>query len=493
MRFPPSTALWIFGCTLLGFTTSVSPSLAKATSNEIRSMVRIEVPALNGKTTITGSGVIIDQDGRFLTAYTAVAKLVKDKGTKMIVCAAKDEVSLPVCNLEATLLKTNAGNNLALLQIKRVLSQGEWRTVEEEKIRNGFSFSHVSLNKSTTTETLLLSDDLFVLDYPLTRAASVSQNKGSVTGYDRKLVKDKPVPWLVKTSIISNQKSSGGAVLNSQNQLVGLPTATTGTPNGYASFVSLPVINAFLKEALGPDYLANKLPFVFDGKFNGVHGGVLLSTPCPESSRYEPSTKTCTCNNGFYAVGNACILGVTYCQVMYPKRGTYDVFIKECTCQVDGLTQVCPASLKKVIAPPVKPAAPKPTTATTTKAVAPTSTKPIGPPVKVTVPAKATSTSSVKQTTPTAKPATSTSSVIEIACKKKTGWSYLKKTNTCVPVGKLLKQADLALCEVVAVPATKLYFVKGNSYIKRMTYRNKLCFADEASAQKATYKKSLAK
>lgn len=83
--------------------------------------------------------------------------------------------------------------------------------------------------------------------------------------------------------------------------------------------------------------------------------------------------------------------------------------------------------------------------------------------------------------------------MVEIACKKKTGWSYLKKTNICVPVGKLLKQADLALCEVVAVPATKLYFIKGNSYIKRMTYRNKLCFADEASAQKATYKKSLAK
>lgn len=125
MRLSLSTALWVIGCTLLGLSAAASPSSAKVTSNEIRSMVRIEVPALNGKTTITGSGVIIDQDGRFLTAYTAVAKLVKDKGTKMIVCAAKDEVSLPVCNLEATLLKTNTGSNLALLQIKRVLSQGE--------------------------------------------------------------------------------------------------------------------------------------------------------------------------------------------------------------------------------------------------------------------------------------------------------------------------------------------------------------------------------
>ena len=165
---------------------------------------------------------------------------------------------------------------------------------------------------------------------------------------------------------------------------------------------------------------------------------------------------------------------------MYPKQTSdYDIYLKACTCVLNGETRVCPDSLKKVVVPPKpapKPAAPKP--ATSTKPAVTTSTKPVTP--------KATST-------PAVKPATTTQTTVEIACKKKTGWSYLKKNNTCVPVGTLVKQADLALCEVVAVPATKLYFLKGNRYIKLMTYRNKQCFVDEASAQKAKYKKSLAK
>ncbi len=465
---------------------------AAVTTNEIRSIVRIELPTTTDKTTPSGSGVIIDQDGRVLTSYSAVSKLVASKGTRAIVCLSKDEVSLPVCNLEATLIKTNSGSNLALLQIKRVLSQNEWRTVEEEKIRNGFSFNYITFNKTTTTEALKLSDDLFVLDYALGSNSSINQNKGSVTGFERKLVKDKTTPWLVKTNIISNQKSFGGAVINAKNELVGVPTMASTTVNGYGSFTSLAVINAFIREALTADYINNKIPFVFDGNFAGILGGTFRGTVCPESSRYDSTNKSCTCNNGFFAVGNACILGKTYCQVMYPKQKTdYDIFLKACTCLINNETRICPDNLKKVIVPPkptTKPAAPKP--ATSTKPVVATSTKPVVPAVKSTstkpVVTKATST-------PAVKPATTTQTTVEIACKKKTGWSYLKKNNTCVPVGTLVKQADLALCEVVAVPATKLYFLKGNRYIKLMTYRNKQCFVDEASAQKAKYKKSLAK
>ena len=447
---------------------------AAGTSNEFRSIVRLELPGQAGKSVPMGSGVIIDQDGRVLTSYSAVAKLVSAKATKAIACLAKDEVSVPVCNLEATLLKVNAGNNLALLQIKRILTQNEWRSVEEEKLRSNFSFSHVSFNKSTTTEAIRLGDDALVFDYSLTANASLTQNTGHVTGFERRLVKDKSTPFLVKTDISSAQKSFGGAVLNDTNELVGIPTMTTGTNNGYAAFTSLPVINAFLKEALTANYLNNKITFVFESAFNGVLAGPIGGTLCPESARYETANKSCTCNNGFFAVGNACILGVTYCQVMYPKQqSAYDIFLKACTCQQNGETRICPDSLKKVIkvTPPTK-------VATSTKVIAPTSTKQIA-----TLP-KATSTKAI------VKPATSTQSVIELACKKKTGWSYVKKTNTCVPVGKLSKQADLASCNVVGMLTTKRYFLKGHSAIKRMTYRSKECFVDEAAAQKAKYKKS---
>lgn len=461
-------------------------------TNEIRSMVRIELPTTADKTTPSGSGVIIDQDGRVLTSYSAVSKLVASKGTRAVVCASKDEMTLPVCNLEATLIKADSGRNLALLQIKRIFSQNEWRTVEEEKIRNGFSFNYIKFNKTTTTEAVKLSDDVFVLDYTLGSNSSINQNKGSVNGFERKIVSNKSTPWLVKTNILSNQKSFGGAVLNAKNELIGIPSMATNATNGYGSFTSLAVINAFIREALTADYIDNKITFVFDGNFAGILGGAFRGTVCPDSSRYDSTNKSCTCNNGFFAVGNACILGKTYCQVMYPKqKSDYDIFLKACTCVINGETRVCPDNLKKVVVPPKpvpKPAAPKP--ATSTKPVIATSTKPIVPAVKSTsskpVTPKATST-------PAVKPTTTTQTAVEIACKKKTGWSYLKKNNTCVPVGTLLKQTDLALCEVVAVPATKLYFVKGNRYIKLMTYRNKQCFLDEESAQKAKYKKSLAK
>ncbi len=470
-----STYTLTIGCLSLFPGQSAS---AKATANEFRSLVRIEVPASAGKTAMSGSGIIIDQDGRVLTSYSAVSKLVKDKTTTATICVSKDEFSVPSCTLEATLLKTNAGSNLALLQIKRVLSENTWHSVEEEKLRNGFSFAHVALEKSTTTETLALGAEVSVLDYTLGSVSSLTQHTGRATGFERKLVKDKLTPWLVKTDIVSNQKSAGGAVLNQANQLVGIPTMATNTSNGYAAFTSLPVINTFLKEALGQNYLLNKVPFVFDGTFLGVLGGAITSSHCPESSLYDSSSKTCVCNNGFYAVGNACILGATYCQLVYPKQqSTYDIYLKACTCQINGETRICPENLRKRIVIP-KPA--PPTSSTTTKSITPTSTKPV---VSTT---KATTTVSVKPPSPSKTPS-------EIACQKKSGWTYIKKSNLCVPVGKLTKQTDLSSCEVVAVPATKLYFVKGNSFIKRMTYRNKECFADEATAQKAKYQKSATK
>lgn len=475
----PLFSVGVLALSLISLFSGAQTVSAAGTANEFRSIVRLELPGQAGKSVPMGSGVIIDQDGRVLTSYSAVTKLVSAKATKAIVCLAKDEVSLAVCNLEATLLKTNAGSNLALLQIKRILSQNEWRSVEEEKLRTNFSFSHVSFNKSTTTEAIRLGNTVLVFDYSLTANASLTQNTGHVTGFERRLVKDKSTPYLVKTDISSAQKSFGGAVLNETNELIGIPTMTTGTNNGYAAFTSLPLINAFLKDALTANYINNKLPFVFDGAFNGVLGGTLGGTLCPESARYDTNNKSCTCNNGFFAVGNACILGVTYCQIMYPKQqSSYDIFLKACTCQQNGETRVCPNSLKKVIkvTTSVKPVAPK--AATSTKALPPTSTKQI-------VPAPKTTSTKV-----IAKPATSTQSVIELACKKKTGWSYVKKTNTCVPVGKLSKQADLASCNVVGMTTTKRYFLKGHAAIKRMTYRSKECFVDEATAQKAKYKKS---
>lgn len=472
-------SLVLVGCLSVFGLTKPTQASATVGTNEIRSTVRIELPTTASKSVPSGSGIIIDQDGRVLTSYSAVSKLIASKGTRMIICAAKDEVSLPTCNLEATLIKANSASNLALLQIKRIFSQADWRTVEEERLRNGFSFSHITFNKSTTTETLRLSDNIYVLDYPVTGHTSINQHTGTITGFDRKLVKETSTPWNIRTDIVSTQKSFGGAVLNTKNELVGVPTTATGTTNGYASFTSLPVINAFLKEALTAEYINNKIPFVFDGTFAGVLGGMFRGTTCPESARYDGTSKTCTCNNGFFAVGNACILGRTYCEVMYPKQQSgYDIFLRACTCVINGETRMCPDHLRKIIALP-KPAAPKP--ATTTKVIAPTSTKAIVTAIK------STSTKVI------ATKATTTQTAIEMACKNKIGWSYRKKPNTCVPVGKLLKQADLALCEIVAVPATKLYFVKGNRYIKLMTYRNKLCFADEASAKNAMYKKSIAK
>jgi S1-C subfamily serine protease len=470
---------------LIGCFAGAPSASAKVSSNEFRSIVRIDIPAPLGTSTSSGSGVMIDQDGRVLTSYSAVAKLVKDKVTKATICIAKDEFSLPTCTFEAALLKTNAGSNLALLQIRRVLSHNEWRSVEEEKLRTGFSFPHVTLNKSTSTETVGLSDDLFLLDYTLNTQSSITQYIGHVTGFERKTVKDKLVPWVVKTDVVSSLKSAGGAVFNDKNELVGVPTMVTSSSNGYALFTSLPVINAFLKEALGTAYVNNKFSFVFDGSFIGVQGGGLNSTSCPESSHAEAGNKTCTCNNGFFAVGNACILGANYCQIMYPKS-SYDIFLKACTCLVNGETRICPENLRKVIQVPVvsKPVAP--TVATTTKITSPTSTKAV-PPTKVTstkpLPTKATTTAAIKSTS-------STPSGVEVACKKNAGWSYVKKTNVCVPVGKLSKQADLALCNVVAMPATKYYFLKGNAVMKRMTYKNKLCFVDEAAAIAAKYRKS---
>ncbi len=487
MRFSFVQGFGVFTLLICGVVMGCAPASAAITATEYRAAVRIDMALANGKTTPLGSGVVIDQDGRILTSYSAISKLVSAKTTKALICIAKDERTPPVCNFEATIIKSNPSIDLALLQIQRIHSQGLWRSVEEEKLRAGLSFTRASIEKATSSEMVRLSDTVYSLDFPTNVSSSVRLKKSSVTNYEQKTVSGKTSPWLIKTDAIATSKSLGGPVFNEQNKLVGMLTNASGTTNGYNSFISLPVLNIFLKETLGINYVNNKFSFVFDGNFSGILGGNLLSMTtanCPESSRYDALNKSCTCNNGFFAVGNACILGADYCQIMYPKGSTYDIFLKSCLCQINGESKICPQSLRKVINPPTKPAAPKPTTTTpATPPVKATTTKPVA-----SVTPKPTSTPAIKPTTPT-----STQTAIEIACKKQPGHSYLKKTNTCVPVGVLSKQTDLGLCEIVAVPATKLFFPKGNSFIKKMTYKYKVCFVDETSAVKAGYKKTTTK
>jgi hypothetical protein len=78
-------------------------------------------------------------------------------------------------------------------------------------------------------------------------------------------------------------------------------------------------------------------------------------------------------------------------------------------------------------------------------------------------------------------------------CECRSGFE--KRDNTCKPAipafsGAPKTKSDLLRCSFVGNKTNKLYYTKGHRTISKMTLTGKTCFAKEADAQKAGYRKT---
>ena len=466
----------ITGLGILFFSIPVNTALAASTSTLITSntstltllpsIVRLDLVGTNGSKTPIAAGALIDKDGRILTTYSAIQPLLTAKGTKLVACNPYSEILRPGCGYEAILLKTDSAENLALLQVRNLYINNATVSVEEQRLRNKLSFHFVSFDKTTTTEAVNIGEAVSLYTFPTTASSSVMQRRGVVTGFSKKLINSSSTAWLVSTDIPTSKNLAGGPVFNAKNQLLGLFLATDTANPGNVSFLSLATLNRFLKSALGTSYLSNQFHFDADYSLVGQEAGLLKTSLCPASASPDPISKTCRCNPGFFAVGNACLLGNTYCSLVYPKGASYDLFLKQCVCPKDGNTTLCPeikstfllpVPTKQANATTTKPAILVKPAVTSTSVIIPTSTKPI---------------------------VTSTSTKPTVA----------STTKVIAPIFTIPKNfTELYACPVIGQDTTKYYYMKGQRSIKHFTYTAKRCYKDEASAKAAGYKKYLGK
>jgi hypothetical protein len=488
---PSCIALIVAVGTLFFGTPSVSAAVPTST---LTSVVKLTVQNDQLKTISSGAGIVIDGDGHVLTSYQAVKAWEAFKKQPITICPTTDPFIEPRCTHQAVVIKLSQAHDLALLQIRSVQHNGSWMSIEEKQLRQPQALPFVRIHPTTTTELVELGEDLAIVGYPSTGGTTLTYTKSSVTGFVRKPNKTASLPWLLKTESKFTSTAIGGAAFTNEGVFVGMPTHTSGTKEALGHVITLPIIISFMKDALGADALLSTRTLLRAEPLVGVQNGDLRTSICPEFATYEGGTKSCRCRPGFYAIGSTCMLGQTYCSLRFPGNGTYDGFLKQCLCpNAKGGTSVCalpaPSTPKPAPAPTPAQLCTAKTNATwnaakkscdcktgyrwnTGKTACEAIPKPVPPP---SCPALATYNSSTK------------------ACVCSKPYSLNAKKDACIFIGKPSTIAQLQHCEFIGKTANKLYYPKGHSIIKQMTYLGKQCFATELDAQKAKFKRTTTK
>ncbi len=469
---------------------------AAVPTSTLASVVKLQVHDDRLNVIGSGAGIIIDADGRVLTSYQAVKAWEKFKKQPITVCPTIDPYLEPRCTMRAIVLKTSPGHDLALLQIQSIAQSDVWMTIEERMLRQSFAFPFSRIHTTATTESVDLGEELALIGYPSVGGATLTYTKSSVTGFQRRTQKTSSAPWLIKTESKFTSTNIGGAAFTLAGDFIGMPTHASGTKESLGQVISLPVIAAFLKDALGKEYVQGTSHAYLQAPLVGIQNGLLkTSSDCPEFASSERNSKACRCRPGFFAVGNACILGQVYCPLRFPDKGAYDPFVKQCLCpNAGGGTSVC--------ALPTAPATPKPAPVPTPTQACSAIKNTVWNATKKTCDCKTgygwnknkTACEGLpKPVPPPTCPALATYSTTTKACVCTKPYSLNGKKDACIFVGKPATIAQLQRCEFIGKLANKLYYPKGHSIIKQMTYLGKQCFATEADAQTAKFKRTTTK
>ncbi len=438
--------------------------------------------------------MIIDADGHVLTSYQAVKAWELFKKQLVTICPTIDQYTEPRCTMRAVVIKTSPAHDLALLQIRSTYLGDDWMTIEERMLRQSFAFPFTKVHTTATTESVELGEELALVGYPSNAGATLTYTKSSVTGFQRRSQKTAFLPWLVKTESKFTSANIGGAAFSLDGRLIGMPTHASGTKESLGQVISLPVMNAFLKEALGNDYvLGNTSPRLRE-PLVGVHNGALKTLACPEFASYETSSKTCRCRTGFFAVGTTCMVGQVYCRLRFPGLGTYDGFLKQCLCpSANGGTKTCTLPKNTPVPPPIKPT-PEAACKAIKHSVWSTSKKSCDCVTGFRWNKNKTLCESIpKPTPPPSCPALASYNTTTKSCVCSNPFTLNTKKDTCIFVGKPTTIVQLQRCEFIGKYANMLYYPKGHSIIKQMTYLGKHCFATEQEVKNAKFKRTTTK
>lgn len=203
--------------TCLATTALIAPGSASADvgniNNAHQAIVQIKTFAMGLDNLLTevgsGTGVIVTPDGVVLTNHHVVT--VEDSfddsewPVGYQVCLTLSYELEPDCSYTAKLIAKDKDSDLALLKIVPISGLSISRT-----------FTYLEALRS---DTVALNDEVAILGYPAIGGDTISASAGIVSGKQDKYGKK----WIKSDAVVSFG-SSGGAVLDADGKLVGIPT-----------------------------------------------------------------------------------------------------------------------------------------------------------------------------------------------------------------------------------------------------------------------------
>ena len=210
-------------------TVNTSGSATQQAANEqkaLRALVQVIVPVGDPKTTkqsSTGSGSIISAKGHVITNFHVIgdkktSKSYNNEGWAAIGINWNNPSDAPDTLYICDVIKTSASLDLALLKPRAVLKNGQAQALPVDLV---FPFLPVG-----NSDAMKIGDPIAVLGFPGLGGDTPTFTRGTISGF---LVDDGngiDKGWF-KTDAEINPGNSGGMAINSNGELIGVPTLVT--------------------------------------------------------------------------------------------------------------------------------------------------------------------------------------------------------------------------------------------------------------------------
>jgi S1-C subfamily serine protease len=173
----------------------------------------------------SGSGTLLTSDGWILTNAHVVEDLGGDPVQEVVVGLTLDPALPPVELFRAVVREVDKQRDMALLKI----TSGFYRQpIPKEVVLPTLTMD--------ATEHPAIGDVLFLVGYPSTGGrgsrVTISATRGIVSGYDTSAF-----GAVLKTDAEITNGNSGGAALDAQGRLIGIPTSTVENGSGQIGYV----------------------------------------------------------------------------------------------------------------------------------------------------------------------------------------------------------------------------------------------------------------
>ena len=172
-----------------------------------------------------GSGCLISPDGYILTNYHVIEKMDGKPNTQVWVALNGSPYEPPEELFIAELIDHRKSSDLALLKIDG--------TFYGQNLPAGIKFPYYRLGDDRA---LGLGDSLKVIGFPgiggTGTRVTISLTTGIVSGFEKR-----GDGFLIKTDSMINYGNSGGAAVNGDFELIGLPTIIIGEGSGQMGFI----------------------------------------------------------------------------------------------------------------------------------------------------------------------------------------------------------------------------------------------------------------